>query len=199
MPTHVTETETDLRSELRSELQDKLETIVSMLRDVSDELAEEVHREAAQLHLANEGLREELSESQQRAAHERAERERIERMNSSLFAELEAIRVECVEFELAALRAELARNYDRGEAAEREAALRAQIVERSGDAAATAVYERRIPRARGGLDDAVERSGGRRPRVRRVASSAYSYSTRIREAVASLAKRAKRIVTKNKK
>ena len=137
-------------SELRAELQDRYETLVSMLRDVSDDLAEEVHREAAQLRVANEGLlaeiarlREELAESQRSAAHEREERERIEGINASLAAEVEQARGECVEFELSALRAELAHVYDRGTAAEREAVLRAQIIEMRGVGAAATECRRR--------------------------------------------------------
>ena len=137
-------------SELRAELQDRYETLVSMLRDVSDDLAEEVHREAAQLRVANEGLlaeiarlREELAESQRSAAHDREERERIEGINASLAAEVEQARGECVEFELSALRAELAHVYDRGTAAEREAVLRAQIIELRGVGAAANECRRR--------------------------------------------------------
>ena len=118
--------------ELRCELQDKYETLVSMLRDVSDELAEEVHREAAQMKVVIDELRAENTRLQQCVEREREERERTERANAALAAEVESTRGECVEFELSALRTELAHIYDRSTAAERESALRAQIAELRG-------------------------------------------------------------------
>jgi hypothetical protein len=118
--------------ELRCELQDKYETLVSMLRDVSDELAEEVHREAAQMRVVVDELRAENTRLQQCVEREREERERTERANAALAAEVESTRGECVEFELSALRTELAHLYDRSTAAERESALRAQIAELRG-------------------------------------------------------------------
>ena len=118
--------------ELRCELQDKYETLVSMLRDVSDELAEEVHREAAQMRVVVDELRAENTRLQQCVEREREERERTERANAALAAEVESTRGECVEFELSALRTELAHIYDRSTAAERESELRAQIAELRG-------------------------------------------------------------------
>jgi hypothetical protein len=109
----------------RYELQDQYDTLVCMLRDVSDSLAEEMQREAGQLRVANEGLtadiarlREELAHSRQCAASERDDRERVERINAALVEDAEATRGEGT--------------YDRGVAAAREAALCAQIVELSG-------------------------------------------------------------------
>jgi hypothetical protein len=118
--------------ELRCELQDKYETLVSMLRDVSDELAEEVHREAAQMRVVVDELRAENTRLQRCVEREREERERTERANAALAAEVESTRGACVEFELSALRTELAHIYDRSTAAERESALRAQIAELRG-------------------------------------------------------------------
>jgi hypothetical protein len=109
----------------RFELQDQYDTLVCMLRDVSDELAVELHKEAAQLRVSNaeligevDRLHKELAETRRCAVREREERERVERINAALVEDAEATRGEF--------------SYDRGVAAAREAALRAQITELSG-------------------------------------------------------------------
>ncbi len=111
--------------DLYLELRDQYDTLVSMLRDVSDELAAEMQREAAELRVTNAGLveeiarlREELTQTRQCAVSEREDRERYERINAALVEDVEATRGEG--------------SYDRGVAAAREAALCAQIVELSG-------------------------------------------------------------------
>jgi hypothetical protein len=111
--------------DLYAELRDQYDTLVSMLRDVSDELADAMQREAAELRVTNAGLveeiarlREELAQTRQCAVSEREDRERYERINAALVEDVEATRGEC--------------SYDRGVAAAREAALCEQIVELSG-------------------------------------------------------------------
>ena len=108
-----------------AELQDQYDTLVSMLRDVSDELADAMQSEAAELRVTNAGLveeiarlREELTQTRQCAVSEREDRERYERINAALVEDVEATRGEG--------------SYDRGVAAAREAALCEQIVELSG-------------------------------------------------------------------
>jgi hypothetical protein len=170
-------------STARLELQDKYDTLSCMLREATNELAEELQRETAELRATNEGLvldlerlRAELTESRACAVRERGERERYERMNAALVEDALATRGECT--------------YDRGVFAAREAALCTQIVELSGtpnvDEEATSAedfYKRQISALKSETSKAADAlkavtgavtSGKRPPKLRKSARPSAS-------------------------
>ena len=170
-------------STARFELQDKYDTLSCMLREATNELAEELQRETAELQATNEGLvldlerlRAELTESRACAVRERGERERYERMNAALVEDALATRGECT--------------YDRGVFAAREAALCTQIVELSGtpnvDEEATSAedfYKRQISALKSETSKAADAlkavtgavtSGKRPPKLRKSARPSAS-------------------------
>ena len=186
-------------STARLELQDKYDTLACMLREATNELAEELQRESAELRATNEGLvhdierlRDELTSSRACAMRERGERERYERMNAALVEDAQATRGEC--------------SYDRGVFAAREAGLCTQIVELSGtpsvDEEATSAadfYKRQISALKAETSKAADAlkavtgavtSGKRPPKLRKsarpCASGVCKSLTHIWEAIEEL-------------